>query len=175
MIDRPDISLLFDFFVAGQRIRRILSDGMAEAGMRADEYAVYSLLFELGPMTATEMCRSLGMPLSTVLDYLKAMDSAGHLDRGPHPSDGRAVQVGLTAAGIAAQKRANQAWEVVRKAIEGSIQMPIDDVRVALRALDDAAANALARRIPSAAGGRASRVSVRGRTWARGPTGSPRQ
>ena len=46
MTGRADISLLFDLFVTTQRIRRVLSDAMSESGMRPDEYAVYSLLFD---------------------------------------------------------------------------------------------------------------------------------
>jgi len=97
---RADVSLLFDLFVASQRVRRVLADGMAGAGMRADEYAVYSLLFEHSPLTATEMAHHLGLPLSTVLDYLKAIDDAGHLHRLRHPDDARAVQLALNARGV---------------------------------------------------------------------------
>ena len=140
---RADVSLLFDLFVVSQRVRRVLADGMAGSGMRPDEYAVYSLLFMEGPITATEMAQQLGLPLSTVLDYLKAIDAAGHLERDRHPDDGRAVQVALNSKGIAAQVRANEHWEVVRKLIEGSLRMPKSDVRAALVALDDAAATAL--------------------------------
>jgi DNA-binding MarR family transcriptional regulator len=134
--------LLFDLFVTAQRVRRVLSDGMARSGMRPDDYAVYSLLFEGGPLTATEMSEYLGMPLTTVLDYLKAMTTAGHLERMPHPSDGRALQLRLSRSGVSAQKRANAHWEVVRKRIEGGLPMPIDQVRLALQALDGAAARA---------------------------------
>lgn len=144
MPKRADISLLFDLFVTAQRVRRVLSDGMAKSGMRPDEYAVYSLLLENGPLTATETCELLGMPLTTVLDYLKAMSVAGHLDRMPHPSDGRALQLRLSRSGITAQKRANAHWEVVRKRLEGGLPMPIDRVRLALQALDDAAVRASA-------------------------------
>ena len=140
---RADVSLLFDLFVVSQRVRRVLADGMAGSGMRPDEYAVYSLLFMEGPITATEMAQQLGLPLSTVLDYLKAIDAAGHLDRDRHPDDGRAVQVALNSKGIAAQVRANKHWEVVRKQIEGSLRVPKSEVRAALVALDDAAAMAL--------------------------------
>jgi DNA-binding MarR family transcriptional regulator len=140
---RADVSLLFDLFVASQRIRRVLADGMAGSGMRADEYAVYSLLFEHSPLTATEMAHQLGLPLSTVLDYLKTIDDAGHLRRLRHPGDGRAVQLALNSKGVAAQVRANAHWEVVRKQIEGSLRMPKADVRAALQALDDAAATVL--------------------------------
>jgi DNA-binding MarR family transcriptional regulator len=139
---RADISLLFDLFVTAQRVRRVLTDGMADSGMRPDEYAVSSLLFENGPLTATEMSELLGMPLTTVLDYLKAMSSAGHLERMPHPSDGRALQLRLSRSGVGAQKRANTHWEVVRKRLESSLPMPIDQVRRALQALDEAALRA---------------------------------
>jgi DNA-binding MarR family transcriptional regulator len=136
---RADISLLFDLFVTSQRVRRVLSDAMADSGMRPDEYAVYSLLFERGPMTATEMSELLGMPLSTVLDYLKAMSSARHLARTRHPADGRAQLISLNRRGVAAHVRAHAHWEVIRKRIEDALPMPIQDVRSALRALDDAA------------------------------------
>jgi DNA-binding MarR family transcriptional regulator len=140
---RADVSLLYDLFVVSQRVRRVLAGGMAGSGMRADEYAVYSLLYMYGPMTATEMARQLGLPLTTVLDYLKAIDAAGHLSRTRHPDDGRAVQLALNAKGVAAQVRANKHWEVVRKRVEGALRMPKADVRAALQALDDAASATL--------------------------------
>lgn len=139
MPGRADISLLFDLFVTAQRVRRVLSDGMAKSGMRPDEYAVYSLLFEKGPLTATEMADLLGMPLTTVLDYLRAMSSDRHVERTPHPTDRRALQLRLSRSGVAAHKRAHDHWELVRKRIEGGLPIPIDRVRFALQALDEAA------------------------------------
>jgi DNA-binding MarR family transcriptional regulator len=136
---RAEISLLFDLFVTSQRVRRVLADAMANSGMRPDEYAVYGLLFEHGPLTATEMSELLGMPLSTVLDYLKAISSARHLARAPHPGDGRAQLLSLNRRGLAAHERAHAHWEPIRRRIEGSLRMPIQQVRDALRALDDAA------------------------------------
>jgi DNA-binding MarR family transcriptional regulator len=144
MAKRAEISLLFDLFVTSQRVRRVLSDAMAGSGMRPDEYAVYSLLFERGPITATEMSELLGMPLSTVLDYLKAINAARHLERTNHPGDGRALLLALNRRGIAAHTRAHDHWEVIRKRIEGALPIPIHQVRLALRALDDAAVGAAA-------------------------------
>lgn len=135
MSSRADISLLFDFFVTAQRIKRVLTDALSESGMRPDEYAVYSLLFERGPLTATEMAGFLAMPLTTVLDFLKDMTAAGHLVRTSHPFDGRAVQVSLNRSGISAQKRAHAHWDVVRKQIEDGLPS-VRLVRSALRALD---------------------------------------
>jgi DNA-binding MarR family transcriptional regulator len=138
-----NISLLFDLFVLNQRVRRLLSLALADVALRADEYAVYSLLFEQGPMTATEMARQMGMPLTTLLDYLRAMDGRGHLRRDPHPRDGRAQQLSLTMAGTAEQRRTNAAWEVMRIGLERSLPISAGEIRRALHALDDAVTSAL--------------------------------
>ena len=137
MPKRADVSLLFDFFVVSQRLRRVLADALAQSGMRPDEYAVYSLLYEKGPLTATEMAEFMAMPLTTVLDYVRAMTAAGHVVRTSHPFDGRATQLSLSRRGIAAQERANAHWEVIRKQIEDGLALPIPRIRQALRALDD--------------------------------------
>lgn len=135
---RADISLLFDFFVTSQRIKRLLSEGMAGSGMKPDEYAVYGLLFEKAPLTASEMAGFLGMPLTTVLDYLKAMSAAGHLERLPHPHDGRAVQLRLSLRGVSAHQRAHDYFEVVHQGLMRSLSVPEGRIRLALGALDEA-------------------------------------
>ncbi len=133
------MSLLFDFFVLNQRLRRVLTAALAETALRPDEYAVYSLLFEQGPLTATEVARRMGMPLTTVLDYLRVMEARGHLRREPHPRDGRAQHLNLTLAGVSEHRRTNAAWEIARVRLEGALATPLADVRRALHALDDAA------------------------------------
>ena len=147
-----EISLLFDLFVLNQRVRRLMTAALADVDLRADEYAVYSLLFEQAPLTATEMARRMGMPLTTVLDYLSAMDERRHLRRERHPRDGRAQQLSLTMAGITEQRRTNRAWEVMRTNLERSLPIPAKDVRRALQALDEAVVVALARIEAEAAG-----------------------
>jgi len=137
------ISLLFDLFVAGQRVRRLIEVALADAYLRGDEYAMYSLLFELGPLTATEISRTMGMPLTTVLDHLRVMESRGHLRREPHPRDGRAVQISLTPEGLGEFDRTHTFWEPMRRQLEDSLRMPEADIRAALHALDDAARSSL--------------------------------
>ncbi len=138
-----NISLLFDLFVLNQRVRRLLTLALADVELRADEYAVYGLLFEQGPLTATEMARRMGMPLTTLLDYLRAMEGRGHLRRDPHPRDGRAQRLSLTLAGTAEHRRTNAAWEVMRARLERSLPLPARDIRRALQALDDAVTTTL--------------------------------
>jgi DNA-binding MarR family transcriptional regulator len=144
-MDQPgrSISLLFDLFVVNQRVRRVLAAALAESELRPDEYAVYSLLFEQGPLTATEMGRRMAMPLTTLLDYLRSMEHRGHLRRERHPRDGRAWRLALTPAGVEAQTETHAAWEVMRERLEAALSIPQEEVRRALHALDDAAVVAL--------------------------------
>ena len=133
-----DLSVLYDLFVTGQRVRRVLTDAMAPSGMKPDEYAVYSVVVARGPLTATQMSDLLGMPLSTVLDYLRSMGAAGHLERIPHPNDGRAVQVRLSPSGLKSFQRGHQYFELAFERIARALSMPLESVRIAIAALDDA-------------------------------------
>jgi DNA-binding MarR family transcriptional regulator len=138
-----EISLLFDVFVLNQRLRTLLTRALAGTGLRPDEYAVYSLLFDAGPGTPTQMARQMGMPLTTVLDYVRSMLDRGHVRRRPHAHDGRSHEIELTRAGLAAFHKASEAWNSGLVRLEPSLSVPVGEVRRSLHALDDAAAAAL--------------------------------
>src|SRR5215469_11868746 len=93
------ISLLFDVFVVHQRVRALLARALVGCELRADEYAVYSVLFERGPLTPTQLAAGLAMPVTTTLDYLRAMTRRGHVRRARNPADGRSYMVSLTMEG----------------------------------------------------------------------------
>ena len=135
----PDISLLFELFVAGQRMRRVMDAALQGAPLRPDEYAVYSLLFVRGPLTASQLARFTGLPLSTALDHLRAMNDRGHLRRSRHPRDGRAQVVSLTAAGLAAHAETGRAWRPMVEALEAKLGPEVEGIRSALRLISDAA------------------------------------
>jgi MarR family transcriptional regulator for hemolysin len=110
---RPErwTSLLFDVFVLGQRTRALVNEAMSDAGLRPDEYAAYSVVFELQTVTLTEMANRLAMPVTTVAEYVRAMTERGHLKRRPHPKDQRARLLALTPAGLRAHRQASRAFE----------------------------------------------------------------
>jgi DNA-binding MarR family transcriptional regulator len=140
-----DISLLFDVFVVHQRLRSLLARALAGTELRADEYAVYSVLFERGSLTPTQLAASLAMPVTTILDYLRVMTRRGHIQRARNPADGRSYKVALTADGLNAHRRTSAVWNVAVRGLEDALAMPVPQVRAALQALDDAAATTLAR------------------------------
>ena len=59
MIRQPDsrLSLLFDLFATNQQVRTLLGRALADTGLTADEYAVYSILFDEGPHAPSELAR----------------------------------------------------------------------------------------------------------------------
>ena len=147
------ISLLFDVFVVHQRVRSLLARALSGTELRADEYAVYSVLFERGPLTPTQLAASLAMPVTTTLDYLRVMTRRGHVQRARNPADGRSYTVSLTVEGLGAHRRTNAEWNVAVRRLEDALSMPVPEVRAALQALDDAAGAALARFADSAGAG----------------------
>jgi len=118
---------------------------MHDAGLRPDEYAAYSVLFEAGPVTMTEMARELGMPVTTAADYIRAMQARGHLRRDPHPYDSRAYLLALTLAGTRAHKKANAFFESAYRALIRELP-PLDEgaTRATLQQLASSAARATA-------------------------------
>jgi DNA-binding MarR family transcriptional regulator len=143
------ISLLFDVFVVHQRVRALLARALSGCELRADEYAVYSVLFERGPLTPTQLAASLSMPVTTTLDYLRVMLQRGHIRRAKNHADGRSYTVSLTLEGLSAHRLTNAEWNVAVRRLEDALSLPVSEVRAALQALDDAASGALAQFVDS--------------------------
>lgn len=114
-------SLLFDVFVLGQRTRALVAEAMRDAGMRPDEYAAYSVVFEAGPLTQTDLAERLGMAITTVADHVRTMVERRHLRRRPHPTDQRAALLALTPEGIRAHRRAARSFEVAARAMSDQL------------------------------------------------------
>jgi DNA-binding MarR family transcriptional regulator len=119
--DRDGYSLLFDIFFLGQRIRQLMAAEMADAPLRPEEYAVCSTVFEEEAVPPTAMAALLSMPLTTVVDYVRLMESRGHARRMRNPRDGRSYLVVLTAAGRRAHRETNLVFERVHRAFVSAL------------------------------------------------------
>ena len=140
---RDTYSLFFDAFVAGQAIRRLLGAAMAGGPLRPEDYAVYSVVFEVEAVSPTAMAAKLEMPLTTVMEYLRAMESRGHVRRVPNPRDGRSYLVVLTAPGRTAHHEANRRFETAYRAMVAGLPEGEAPVRRQLRTLTAATRDAL--------------------------------
>jgi DNA-binding MarR family transcriptional regulator len=141
---RKRSSLLFDLFAANQRVRSLLTTAMDGAGLKPDEYAVYSALVEFEPVSPTEIAAIVGMPATTLSHYIRSMRERGHIDERRNPQDSRSRVLTLTMSGRSAHRRANHAFmQAYRRFMEG-----IDDeggVKAALAQIEAAAADGLTR------------------------------
>ena len=136
-------SLLFDVFVLGQRVHQLLSTSMKTAELRPEDYAVYSVVFEEEAVSPTAMAAELSMPLTTVVDYVRVMESRGHCRRIPNPRDGRSYLVVLTAAGLRAHREANAQFERAYRRFVAALPHGEAPARAHLAELLDAAERAI--------------------------------
>ena len=146
---RPDptrhLSLLFDVFALGQRTRTLLRIAMRGCGIRPDEYAAYSVVFEAGQITMSEVARQLGMPVTTAADYVRSMQQRGHVRRHAHPGDGRAYLLRLTPTGLRAHHKASAAFDRAYLALHAELrELDEEQVRATLQALAGCAERATA-------------------------------
>jgi DNA-binding MarR family transcriptional regulator len=136
------LSLLFDLFVASQRVGRLLADAMTDVGLRPDEYAVYSAVFDLGPISPTDLARALGMPPTTVSHYMEAMRAAGHVRQVRNPRDGRSYLVRLSLEGLAAHRQAHAGFNRAYQALMSRLDDPVAAAE-GIRAVGEAAQGAI--------------------------------
>jgi DNA-binding MarR family transcriptional regulator len=137
------ISFLFELFAVGHRVRALLGQTMAGAGLRPDEYAIYSAVLKAGPLSISELAQLVGMPLTTVSDYVGAMTARGHALRSRNPADSRSYLVALTEDGVAAHRAAMTGFTAAITRVRQALPIPEQDLLRALRALDDAVRQAL--------------------------------
>ena len=142
---RSRLSPLFELFAAEQRVRSLLSRAMADSALRPDEYAVDSVHFDEGPQSPSELARRVGMPPTTLSQYVRALVANGHARKSSHPQDGRSFRLELTRSGRAAHAAASRAFAEADRRFLGALRMDEEDLRATLRAVAAAADLALDR------------------------------
>jgi len=115
---------------------------MADAGLRPDEYAVYSVLVDAGPSAPTALSRAVGMPPTTMSHYVRAMVERRTSSAGPIPADGRSFQLALTRDGQRAHARAAAAFEEANGRFLRALAGDDASTRAVLRAMNAAAESA---------------------------------
>ncbi len=76
------------------------------------ETAVLNRLAREGPATTADLARSQGMRPQSMRTIIASLDEMGMIERKPHATDGRQVNLVLSAKGAAVQKRAGDAKQM---------------------------------------------------------------
>lgn len=100
--------------VLGSLIRRFRAAAPCE--MHKLSWTQRSVLFRLekcGPHTAAELARAEGVKSQSMATVILSLEKLGFLKRNPHPTDGRRVNIALSAKGKAMRanaRKAKQTW-----------------------------------------------------------------
>ncbi len=133
------MSILYNVHVIAARTDQLLSSAISE--MSSGDFALYSLLKTLGPLTPGEISRRHGSAPSSTSVSLQRLEEAGHIRRTPHPTDSRTFFVTLTELGEEAHEKARtQFMDVLRPLLE-NLGGDVDTIRWALRRLAGALAD----------------------------------
>ena len=89
-------------------ISSVFAERMAVYGLKQVDFSVLSLLAHNPGATSRQLCATLDILPPNLVSLVAAMDSRGLIERRPHPRDGRAVGLHLTAAGRKLVREAEQ-------------------------------------------------------------------
>ena len=108
----PRKSIEADVTDLGHAVGLLLRRLRAAAGsqeLSLSEDAVLKRLFRDGPATTADLARAEGMRPQSMGTIIAALEQMGMVERKPHPTDGRQVNIELTARGAAVRKSARDA------------------------------------------------------------------
>jgi DNA-binding MarR family transcriptional regulator len=92
----------------GLLVRRVRA-ASASHELSWTESVVMARLAKDGPATTADLARSEGMKPQSMGTTIAALEEMGIVERKPHPTDGRQVNIQLTAKGAALRKSAKDA------------------------------------------------------------------
>jgi DNA-binding MarR family transcriptional regulator len=136
------LSLLFELFATEQRVRTLVDRAMTDAALRADEYAVYSVLFDEGPQTPSDLARRVGMPPTTMSHFVRSLLQRGHAVREVVAVDRRSFRLALTDEGLRAHAAAGRAFREADRRFMAALAIDEGAARETLTAIGVAAVTA---------------------------------
>lgn len=86
---------------ARERVMGPIRAMLADVGVTEQQWRVLRVLDERGAMDPTEIAERSCLLLPSLTRILQTLVEKGYITRAPHPTDGRRVQIAITAAGRA--------------------------------------------------------------------------
>lgn len=150
-LSAPELTLLFDLWVAARRTGSILDEALTSTGMTATDYALYSLVQVTSPVTPTKLSGVTGIPLQTISRMLRELEDAGHIDRFPNPEDARSTLVSLNERGREVRELAEPRFRETMARLEAELGTETEIVHWAIRYLNRALSQMQGEPVSSAA------------------------
>jgi DNA-binding MarR family transcriptional regulator len=103
---------VIDFIQAiGLLVRRVRAEA-ASHELSLTEATVMARLAKDGPATTADLARAEGMKPQSMGTTIAALEEMGMVERKPHPTDGRQVNIELTGKGAAVRESAKDAKRI---------------------------------------------------------------
>jgi len=128
-------NVLFAVWLVSRAATAAIDATIADAGLDADEFAVYSVLAQGDGMTPTDLAHWMTAPTTTVSSYVKRFEQRGHVERRRHPDDGRSYLIRLTAEGRDAHRAAGARFLPLLDNVNGHLGPDVDEVHQRLTQL----------------------------------------
>ena len=136
-------NLLVDIWLLSSVATALVAEELADSPLSVDEFALYGLVSDLGPVTATQLAQWTGMSATTLSAMLRRCQARGELARTPNEADRRSTLVELTERGRTVYEAALPALMAARERLAEHLDIPDDDARLALQQVDAATRKAL--------------------------------
>jgi len=98
--------LCLDLYATSRAVMKAYTPLLAPLGLTYPQYLVLVALWETEPQKVNELADRLSLDSGTLSPLLKRLEAAGLVERSRSTIDERAVEIALTAAGRALQKKA---------------------------------------------------------------------
>ncbi len=108
-------------------------EGMADFALGPVDFSVLSLVRHNPGITSRQLCAALSILPPNVVGLVSALEQRGLLKRKPHPHDGRAVGLHLSAAGETLTKAAEAKAEALEN--EAAANLNASDRKTLMRLL----------------------------------------
>lgn len=131
-------NVLFDVWRLVRVAEALLDDALADAGIDAADYGLYSLLVAQPRSSLSRLAELSGTPPTTLSRRLRALEGAGHVVRTPDADDRRAQLFELTDAGRAVQEAAMPLFAGALQTIEKTLGDDLSLTQTGLRLLERA-------------------------------------
>lgn len=131
-------NVLFDVWRLVRVVEVLLDDALADAGINAADYGLYSLLVTQPRSSLSRLAELSGTPPTTLSRRLRTLEGVGHVVRTPDADDRRAQLFELTDAGRATHKRAMPLFTAALRAVEKTLGDDLPLTQTGLRLLERA-------------------------------------
>ena len=130
--------MLFDVWLVTHLTTHLIDETLRDLAVTADEFGLYSLLHELGPITPTQVARWTGMAPTTVSGMVRRLTSRGHLTQIAHPHDARSRLLALSDEGARVTTAGGERLAAVMPSLLDALAPHASASHLALRRLDRA-------------------------------------